>query len=203
MGFVTSQWLSHFTHIRKRSKTWYTNFLSYPWPLWIGNTWGGEWNWTENENPCPGQPDLPFHHHTPGLIRTDRFFIWESRAKTLACITRVRAHIIHPNPQTCLFYDAMSVVPRAARFDSFVVFDQCCHHKSVSLDRGYTQHMCLQCSEYLPFDKTHPLVHILGSKVMKSYRESFTSLFLFMSSAHLKLPISKQLKEFQYYSIIV
>ena len=108
-------------------------------------------------------------HHIPGLIHAFRFFISGSGAKTLACIIRVRAHIVHPNPKTCLFCDTMSVVVGVARCDSFLVFDQCCHHKSVPLDRGCTQSIRLLRFEDLPFDKTHLLVHSLGSKVTKSY----------------------------------
>lgn len=151
--------------------------------------------WTENERPYPEQPDLPLPHHNPGLIHTFTLFMSESRAKALVCIISVRAHI-HQNPQTCLFYDTMSVVAGVARFDSFPVFDWRCHHKSVPLDRECTQSIYLWRSEDLPFDKTHPVVHNLGSKVTKSYTHEgfFPSLFLFMSSARLQLSISKQLK---------
>lgn len=151
---------------------------------------------TENKKPYPGLPDLPLPRHIPGLIHIFRLFISESRAKTLACIIRVRAHIIYLNPQTCLFYDTMSVVVGVAQFDSFLVFGPCCHHKSVPPDRGCRQSICLWCFEDLPFDKTHLLANNLGSNVTKSYTHEgfFPSLFLFMTSVHLKLPIRKQLK---------
>lgn len=126
--------------------------------------------WTENEKPQPGQPDLPLHHHIPRLIFTCRLLLSESRAKTLACITRVRADIMHPNTKTCLFYGTVSLVARVAQLHSFLVFGRCCCHKSEPLDRGYTQSICLWHFADLPFDKTPPLGHTLGSKVMNSYK---------------------------------
>lgn len=148
--------------------------------------------WTENEKTYPGQPDLPLHHHIAGLIHSCRLFISESRAKTLTCIARVRADIIHTNIKTCLFYGTASVAARAAQLHSFLVFGRCCCHKSVPLDRGYTQSTCLWHFADLPFGKTLPLGHNLGSKVMNSYthKGSFPSLLLFMFSEHLKLSIS-------------
>lgn len=203
----------------KKSKTQDTNCLNCHWPLWIGSNWGGQWNsWLisfcfelEMKN-YPNQTGLPLHHHIPELIHIFRLFISESRAYTLACTTMVTAYIIHPNPQTCLFYDTMSVAARVAQFDSFPVFDQCCHHKSVPQDRGYTQSTGLRCFEYLPFDKTHLPVYNLGSKVTKSYSHTWvsSSLFLFMSSVHLNqrtksenVDIILLWCECQYYSTVV
>lgn len=125
--------------------------------------------WMENEKPDPGQPELPLHHHIPRLIYTCRLLISESRAKTLACIPRVRADIVHANTKTCLFYGTVSVVAGVAQLHSFLVFGRGCCHKSVPLDRGYTQSICLCHFADLPFDKTLPLGHSLGRKVMSSH----------------------------------
>lgn len=62
----------------------------------------------------------------------------------------------------------MPVAARVAQYDSFPVFVQCYHHKSVPLDTGYTLSMCLQYFGDLPFDKIHPPVHNLGGKATRS-----------------------------------
>lgn len=140
--------------------------------------------WTENEKPYPKQHDLPLHCHIPKLIHTCKLFISGPRAKTLACIPGVRADIIHANTKTCLFYGTVFVAARVAQLHSFLVFDWCCCHKSVPLDRGYTQSICLWHFADLPFDRTLPLGHSLGSKVMNCYihEGSFPSLLPFMFS---------------------
>lgn len=139
--------------------------------------------WTENEKPYPRQPDLPLHHHIPRLIYRSRLFISGSGDK-LACFTRVRADITHPNAKTCLFYGTVSVAARVAQLHIFLVFGPCCCHKSVPLGRGCTQSICLWHFADLPFGKTPPLGHSLGSKVMNSYTHegSLPSLLLFMFS---------------------
>lgn len=113
-------------------------------------------------------PSLATSHPSTNLYIQTFFFSFpsESRAKIPACIAKVTAHI-HTNPITYLFFDTMPVVARVGWYDSFLVFDQCCHHKFVLLDTRYTQSVCLQHSEDLPFDKIHLLVHNLGGKVTK------------------------------------
>lgn len=151
--------------------------------------------WTENQKPYLGQPDLLLHHHIPRLIYTCRFFISESSVKTLACTTRVRADIIHPNTKTCLFYGTVSVVARAAQLHSFLVFGRCCCHKSVPLGTGYTQSICLWHFADLPFDKTLPLGHNLGEQSHEQlHKWEFLSLSPPLHVFGAKLSISKQLK---------
>lgn len=129
-------------------------------------------------------PSLATSHPSTNLYIQTFFF---SQSQEPACIAKVTAHI-HSNPITYLFFDTMPVVARVGRYDSFLVAGQCCHHKFVLLDTGYTQSMCLWHFEDLPFDKIHLLVHNLGGKVTKLQTHQG---FLPLSSMYFMLSISK------------